>query len=136
MPPSVDNINQFVQKTDTAVVSRQTVSIYLRKFTRKEDVEGIADINVIEHTHFGLKNYRLIVSRIADRVTDELKRLGANYFAVPLFLPKSHIYFNVSTDVCLLNDKSAAVYAIPSDRRLVMYHHLIEKKVAILYILF
>lgn len=125
IPPSVDNIKQFVQKIDTSIVSRQTVSIYLRKFTRRENVEGIADINPKEHS---FQNYRLLVSRIADAVSEKLKNSGANYFAVPLFLPKSHIYFNVSTNVCLLNDKSAAVYAIPSDRRLVMYYYLIEKK--------
>lgn len=117
IPPSVDSINQFIGKVDKRVVSVQTASTHLRKFTRRENVEGIADINEIEQVYSRYPNYKIVISQIIDKVSDKLKKLGAYYFAVPLFLPVSHMYFNVSTDVCLLNDRSAAVYAIPCDRR-------------------
>lgn len=123
IPPSVENIKQFYEKVDKNYVSKQIVSIYLRKFTRRECVH---EDNVTFHrqmdpgksTSFShsLIKASLLPSYIM-KLTRIMNNLNAYFFSVALFLPKSRAFFNVSTPVCLLNDKSANVYAIPEDRR-------------------
>lgn len=95
----------------------KTIGTYLRLFTRLEctDQGKCLEMNMFKGTG---RAYRL--HKFLEHLNNLLKQYRAHLLIVPLFLHKNRSYFNVSTDVCLLNDNSAEVFAIPSDRRLVM----------------
>lgn len=110
MPPSPNSLKKFMQTIDTKYVSKQRAAIYLRLFTRQESTEEGSGqfLNASES--------RLLQDYIA-KLTNMFNITGVQLLKLPLFLQKKLMYFNVATNLCLLNDQSANVYAIPSDRR-------------------
>lgn len=117
LPPSNHNLNQFLEKINKNIVPKQTVSSYLRIFTRQANENEETSIDIYQLYRDPQYVTQDALQLCIKQLHDTMKLLEVPYFAVALFLPKSQIYFNVNTEVCLLNDVSANVYGIPYDRR-------------------
>lgn len=111
LPPSVDDLRQFFKQIDITRVPKKKASTYLRMMTRQESTD---------EKQFWQNKIILGSEGLSQFVADLRKKLenyGARLFIVPLFLPRTQEHLNTSTDLCLMNDRSLNVYAIPSDRR-------------------
>lgn len=117
-PPSIDDIKDIRVLFNLNLVSKQRISILLRHITRQESVnEENVEFHQINRWPRSDAQYIELLQLITDVIRKMMKKINATYFPVPLFLPRFQVYFNIATDVCLLNERTANMYALPHDRR-------------------